>query len=221
VFARGCGQMLVAANNLHEYFREALSTAMSRTSVRVTENAQAYVVYLLTDFTRSEKVYAGVDHGEKPALAILLSRAEAAEHDEALRIFKHLGDTALYLLGFFKEAAQAQVVAPSYYISMGESAYSSVAKLSREHTSNTAALYAELSDRFSDLVALLHAISLHGEREAQGALLSPGQLLDLIERYKRTQSPELLEVLVQNGVSLKPVMSAAGENTVSPKILLH
>lgn len=193
--------MLIAAHNLHEYFREALSTAMSRTSVRVTESAQAYVVYLLTDFTRSEKVYAGIDHGDKPTLALLLARAEAAEPDEAQRIFKYMGDSALYLLGFFNESAQAQVVTPSYYVSMGESAYSSVARLSRDHTQSTAALFAELSDRFADLVALLHIISLYGESGPQRTDLPPAQLMDLIERYSRTQDPELLEILTQNGVS--------------------
>ena len=188
--------MLVSANNLHEYFREALGVAMYRTSLQVTENAQAYLVYLLSDFTRSENVYAGVEHGDKPTLALLLSRAQEAEPEEALRIFKHLGDSALYLLGFFHDAVQSQVVGARYYVSMGESAYSSAASLTRntrEKALPAATIYTELSHRFGDLVDLLKVMSLHGDRLGTNESLTSEQLMNLVEKYRRTKNPELLE----------------------------
>lgn len=199
--------MIVSANNLHEYFREALGIAMHRTSLQVTENAQAYLVYLLSDFTRSENVYAGVEHGDKPTLALLLSRAQEAESEEALRIFKHLGDSALYLLGFFHDAVQSQVVGPNYYISMGEVAYSSAASLarvSRENALVATTIYTELAHRFGDLVDLLKVMSLHGNHLETNGNLSPEQVMHLVERYRRTKNPELLELLAKNGVSLSP-----------------
>ena len=216
--------MIVSANNLHEYFREALGVAMHRTSLQVTENAQAYLVYLLSDFTRSENVYAGVEHGDKPTLALMLFRAQEAEPEEAIRIFKHLGDSALYSLGFFHDAAQSQVVGPSYYVSMGESAYSSAASLtrvSRENTLVTTTIYAELAHRFGDLVDLLKVMSLHGNHLETNTNLSSEQVMALVERYRRTKNPELLELLEKNGVSLSSSGANAEKKKHSISILLH
>jgi len=197
--------MLVSASNLHEYFREALEAAMQKTSVHVTENTQAYLVYLLSDFTRSEKVYAGTDAGDKPSLALLLLRAHEAEPEEALRIFKHLGDSALYLLGFFHAAILSQTVGPEYYVAMGETAYSSAASLirvTRENMLTSATIYTELAHRFADLVNLLKVISLYGAKADENTHFSSAQLLSLLEQYEKTKDPELLELLKKNGVSM-------------------
>ena len=203
--------MLIMASNLQEYFRTALSVAMEKTSIDLTEHAQAYLVYLLNDFSRSEKVYAGVDHGDKPTLALLMSRAQEAEPEEALRIFKHLGDSSLYHLGFFKEAAQTQVVGANYYITMGESGYGSAANLSRDQAL-TAVIYEELAERFCDLVALFQSISMQGDLADPEVERTPAQLMNLMKRYERTKNPDLLELLALNGVWVGSAMK--GKKTV-------
>jgi hypothetical protein len=216
--------MIVSANNLHEYFREALGLAMRRTSLQVTENTQAYLVYLLSNFTRSENVYAGVEHGDKPTLALLLSRAQEAEPEEALRIFKHLGDSALYLLGFFHDAVKNQAVGAGYYISMGESAYFSAASLTRVPRENALipnTIYAELAHRFGDLVDLLKIMSLHGNHLNINNNLSSEQVMELAERYRKTKNPELLEFLERNGVSLSQSDADVEKKKQSTSILLH
>ncbi|MDA0713077.1 MAG: hypothetical protein O2897_03715 [bacterium] len=216
--------MLVSANNMHEYFREALGMALKKSAVQVTENAQAYLVYLLSDFTRSEKVYAGIDPGDKPSLALLLLRAQEAEPDEALRIFKHMGDSALYLLGFFNEAVHSQIVGPSYYIGMGEQAYSSAASLTRvtrDHPLAAGTIYSELSYRFADLVTLLNIISLYGKHQASKEKLTSAQLLELMERYKRTKSPELLDLLTKNGVVVDKFDKITFKRKAKAKLAKH
>ena len=115
-----------------------------------------------------------------------------------------MGDSALYLLGFFQDAVQNQMVGANYYVTMGESAYSSAANLSRvnrEHALTAASIYAELSERFTDLVFLLKTMSLYGENLHAKTNLTSAQLMELIERYRKTKNPELLELLKQNGVS--------------------
>ena len=67
--------MVVLAQNLQGYFQEALSTALQRSKSNLSEDVQAYLVYLLSDFARSERVYAGVNPGEEPILVLLLERA--------------------------------------------------------------------------------------------------------------------------------------------------
>src|SRR5687768_11608383 len=121
--------MLVASTSMREYFREALGAALKKTSVQLSDGAQVYVVNLLTEFARSENVYAGTERGEKPVFVELLTRAQEAEPQEAVRIYKHMGDQSLYLTGFFTEAMEKQPVGVDYYVSMGGNAYASVAGL--------------------------------------------------------------------------------------------
>src|SRR5689334_2502658 len=112
---------------VREYFRDALQAAIKKNAVKLSDTAQVYLVNLLVEFMRAENVYAGTDKGERPVLADLFCRAQEAEPQEAVRIYKHMGDQSLYLTGFFTEAVDSI----DYYVSMGGSAYSAVAGLMR------------------------------------------------------------------------------------------
>ena len=193
--------MLVPSTSMREYFREALGAAMKKTTVRLTDDAQAYVVNLLAEFARAENVYAGTDRGEKPVFVEMLTRAQEAEPPEAVRIYKHMGDSSLYFTGFFTESVKREAVSREYYVSMGGTAYASVAGLMRPTAASSSALFAELSDRFPELVALLSAMSLHGERNAP---VPDAHTLSLVERYRRTGNRELLDALAAQGVVLRP-----------------
>jgi hypothetical protein len=186
---------------MRDYFREALGAAMKKTSVRLTDVVQAYVVNLLAEFARTENVYAGTDRGQKPVFVELLTRAQEADPQEAVRIYKHMGDSSLYFTGFFTESMEREIVGRDYYVSMGGTAYASVAGLMRPTAASSSALFAELSDRFPALVDLLMAMSLHGERNAP---VPDAHLLSLVERYRRTGNRELLDALASQGVVLRP-----------------
>jgi hypothetical protein len=148
--------MLVKASSMQIYFREALDASLRQSSITVTETAQVYVVHLLHEFSRSEVAFAGTDYGEKVTVAAMLGRGLAAETPEALSIYRHLGDTCLYLLGFFRESAINRLVSQSYYKDMGAQAYLQAATLARSQNS---ALFYELSERFNDIVILVENIA--------------------------------------------------------------
>ena len=187
---------------MEEFFRDAVGAALKRTGLALSEQAEAYVVQLLAEFARSERMYLGTDRGEPPALATMLSRAQEAVPEEALRIYKHMGDSSLYLSGFFTEAVQKKLVSVDYYVSMGESAYASVAGIMRSTAARASALYAELSDRFGELVDLLNAVSLIAVED--NPAVSDGKVFELMERYRRTGRPELLRALAAFGIVLRP-----------------
>lgn len=205
--------MLTAQTSIREYFREALGTAMRDRAVRLTDEAQVYLVHLLCEFARSENAFAGTDHGDKPALALMLQRAQEAEPTEAVRIYKHMGDSSLYLTGFFADSQAATIVSRDYYLSMGETAYSSVASFLRGSAATSSALFAELADQFTRLVDLLSAVSLHGEKSSSEKL-SDEKLLELVDRYRRTGNAELLEALKAHGVVLRPGVQG-GNNLIN------
>lgn len=149
--------MLVLANSAQAYFREALESAMLTTNISFTESAQVYVVHLLNEFSRSERAFAG--HGESITMTELLERAYASDDHEALRIYRHLGDTALYLLGFFRESQENRIVSVTYYRDMGANAYLHASGISRPYALNSAILFQELADRFEDMVTVLEKIA--------------------------------------------------------------
>lgn len=155
--------MLVDTSSMQAYFREALEAVMRKTHIQVTESAQLYVVNLLKEFSRSEVAFAGTGYGERVIFADLFERGLSAHASEALQIFRHLGDTALYLLGFFKESQEARIVSKTYYRDMGMQAYAHVSLLSRVHNASNAALFQEMSERFSDLVVVLELIATYNE----------------------------------------------------------
>lgn len=171
---------------------------MTTRRVHLTDQAQVYVIHLLCEFMRSENVFAGTEHGDKPALALMLQRAQEADPSEAVSIYKHMGDSSLYLTGYFADSARSTIVSRDYYLSMGETAYSSVASCMRSSAATSSALFSELADQFSRLVDLLGMVALHGDRTQKK--LSDKKILSLIERYRRTGSKEVLQTLKAHGV---------------------
>jgi hypothetical protein len=193
--------MLITSSNLAEYFREAVGTARERTRVTISDEAEAYVVHLLQEFARAENAFAGTEAGEEVTMVDLLSKAQDAAPPEAVRIYKRMGDASLYFTGFFTEAVERKAVSVDYYKTMGESAYRSVAGLTRAYAATSSALFHELSDRFAQLVDLLTVVSVQLAPDEPPSALS---VLDLVERYRRTGRPELLEQLERLGVVLRP-----------------
>jgi hypothetical protein len=157
--------MLILETSVSAYFREALVSAMRKSNIQFTEPAQVYVVHLLNEFSRSEKAFAGTDRNEHTTIAELLERALVAEDHEALRIYRHLGDTSLHLLGFFKESKTGRLVSARYYMDMGALAYAFASDLSRAYAINSAALFQEMSERFVDMVTVFESIARYGSQQ--------------------------------------------------------
>ncbi len=195
--------MLVGS--MREYFRETLTDSLKQRGVALSETAQVYVVNLLTEFARSDHAFAGTDRGDKPVMAELLLRAQDAEPQEAIRLYKHMGDSTLYLSGFFPSAVERGATSVDYYVSVGGTAYDAVSRLVRAQAATSSALFAELADRFKELVELLCSMSLHGERSRK---LDDNQVLMLVDRYRRAATPaeqrEVAATLQRQGVVLRP-----------------
>lgn len=190
---------MIHTGSLTEYFREALTEALARTSVDLTFDVQAYVMRMLMEFSRSEVAYSGAERGEQPVYAVLLSRALDSAPHEALKVYRQIGDSTLYHLGFFKEFTGQKMVNESYYFSIGEQAYASASALS---ISGPARIYSELSDHFMELVLIFNEMSLHGDRNREAGGISTERLLFLIEHFQRTKSPQIAEILRRQGVNL-------------------
>jgi hypothetical protein len=133
------------ATSLSEFFREVLTEALDSEGVRTSEHTECYLVGLLGD-------YAHTQITDEP-LSLKLAETTSGERVQAL---KEVGDTSLYVTGFFAESLGRGLVAADYYISLGESAYRELSH--RLSSSSVAEVYDELAAKFPLFVDVLASV---------------------------------------------------------------
>lgn len=150
--------MLDIMSSAQAFFREALESALKRNPAELTDEAKVYLIHLLSEFSRSDKAFAGINYGENVVFFDLLERAYSSPESEKISVFRHLGDSSLYILGFFGTPGAKVMVSKEYYEMLGSEAYAQVSALSRLKAVHAAALFQELSERFSSLVKIIEMI---------------------------------------------------------------
>ena len=184
---------ILSSQSIRDFFRDMLARAIENQRARVQPSTELYVANLLHEFLASEALYLEAEDGtlqQKP-LAFLLKEALEEAGPARLRLLRRLGDTSLFISGFFPDslARRSSLVDVDYYIAMGGRAYDAVARHAMERS-----LWEELADKFRLLVDLLNEVS-----ERTLASTDAG-LLRLYERWMKTGSERLATVLVRQGV---------------------
>jgi len=188
-------ESLVVDQSPREFFREAVSSALSTRRLRIEGETEFYLVNLLAtrlDLRGQPEGSAGL--ADEP-LALILARALEGDRERRYQELRRLGDTALFLSGFFSDRLARSPVGEGYYVAMGQQAYGTLAGgglASRK----TEALYDELARRFRDFADLFAEISELAE------LRSNRGLVKLYERFLLTGSQRLAERLRARGVAL-------------------
>lgn len=185
---------ILTDTSVQEYFRELLGEAKERQKVQVAEVTEYYLVNLLAQFTDVEKLFDREPDGtlQQEPLALILARALDASRDEQVRALRKLGDTSLYVSGFFVDSLEKKLVDARYYMSMGHLAYASLARVIEGGP--LAGLYEELALKFGAIVDLLNEVS---ERLS---LSSQQGVVRLYERFLKTGSARLAHLLAEQGV---------------------
>ena len=198
------GPRLVAAT-AQEYFRELVSEALSHRRLRVQETTEFYLVHLLARFLESGELFAEREDGtrETEPLAMMLLRALGESRQRRYEGLRRLGDTSLFVTGFFGDSLARSPVDASYYVAMGERAYDALA--ASRGPAGSAELFAELASRFEPLVDVLAEIA-----EMQDLRSNRG-LVRLYERFLHTGSERLAQMLRDRGVAL---FAGAGSKVV-------
>lgn len=153
---------LITDTNVTEFFRECVEDAAHNQNVEAAPDTLHYIVSLLANFTRSSELFTpkNGDSALKPLAEIYLESLQSEsrlQRDVALR---RLGDIALFIAGTFSAYITRKGLSPDYYVSMGGSAYGSLADDPQSQTlSALQGTFGELSekfDRFVDVVAEVH-----------------------------------------------------------------
>ncbi len=142
------------------WFNEIVEDAMVQRKLRAQPLTQQYIVGLLEQFVSASNLYEEKEEGERriDTLAEMFLKASQEESNSVrIEMYKRLGDTSLYISGFFGDSLNRKVVDIDYYAEMGGTAYGQLSSAIRED--GVRQVYGELSKRFLDFVDILTYIS--------------------------------------------------------------
>ncbi len=133
------------AASVDEFFHEVVADALTAVDVEASEPASWYLVGLLGDFTRARLT-------DEP-LGMKLAQP-GDDPGERVRNLKTVGDTSLYVAGFFAESLTRSLVDVEYYVGLGQNAYAMLARQLGSSRSITE-VYEELAANFPQFVDVL------------------------------------------------------------------
>ncbi|HEU5060662.1 MAG TPA: hypothetical protein VFU21_29225 [Kofleriaceae bacterium] len=161
---------LTTHTSVEAFFQEILAGALERQRVAASEPTEFYLVGLLGEYAKARLP----DHAL--SLRLVATQGDAGERVRAL---KEVGDTTLYVAGFFADSLERKLVGVDYYMDLGQAAYHELAH--RLATSSVAEVYAELSGKFPRFVEVLMEVRRHVAFASQ-------DVVHLYEEWVRTRS---------------------------------
>lgn len=192
------GWFVVSANLIFDsdqYFHAIVSQAFQERRVETYPHVKTYIVDVLKHYLLTENLYDQQDSSGKKTrktLAEMLLKANQAGQKERFEQLKKLGDSSLYISGFFSDSFQRKIIDIDYYVDMGRMAYDSLSINVDEDTFSK--LYKEISLKFMALVDVLSLISQRSK------MMDQENVLRMMDLYSKTGSSLAEENLNEKGV---------------------
>ena len=179
-----------------EYFKEAVENATERLEVEISKHTEFYVVDLLSRYSNIEALTSAELVPQEKTFAELFMESYELKTEGRARILKYIGDTTLFLTGFFSDSFQRCLVDVDYYASLGQTSYRNLLDLlaARVVRWGLEEVFDELSGKFFQLMDVLAEVS-----ESSGPQHA-ADLLRIYERWLRTRSPRDERLLRQMGI---------------------
>jgi len=178
------------ARNVEGFFHDEVDRAFRDEGLPPGTLVEHYIVQLLSS-------YAAQPIEDQP-LALRMLAATGAPLPERRRRLRDIGDTSLYLSGFWSEHLAGGPVDVDYYIGMGGSAYGELARGGAGWTGDPfSEVFSELAVNF---VRFVGALALVSRRMAVPA--SNQDVVRLYRRWRETKSESAAARLAALGVVL-------------------
>jgi hypothetical protein len=178
-----------------EFFREQLAKAMEHQRISTSAFTEYYLVNLLAACVRGDTLPQPEPGYDEMPLALMYARALHASHLEQARLLRALGDTALFVAGFFADSLNHKAVDLAYYRSLGGFAY---ARLGEAELLGLGQVFNELAARFMEFADLFSEVS------EQSRLTSNQSVVRLYERWVQTGSRRAAMLLAEQGIAPLP-----------------
>jgi hypothetical protein len=179
------------AASVDEYFHEVVTDALSTVDLEASQPASWYLVGLLGEMTRTRLTDEPL--GLKLATSVSNQNQEPGER---VRTLKQVGDTSLYVAGFFAESLNRSLVDVDYYVGIGQSAYAQLARsLGGQHSLTE--VYGELAEKFPQFVDVIAIIRKRTD-------CATSDVTKLYEIWMRTRDEWIEKKLRAVGVLITP-----------------
>lgn len=187
-----------------EFFHNVVNAAVESLHVRTNDVVIFYIVNLLSEFVKIDKLYGDLDlNADEEPLTLLFEKALNSDQNEQIKQFKHLGDVTLFVTGFFSDSLYRRLVNLDFYINVGCTSYNQLANIMKNKAQGKTfcELYSELSENFTVFVNVLSEVS---EKSFSHSNLN---ILRVYERWLKTRSLRDENILRNEGV----IPKTAGE----------
>lgn len=177
------------------FFQQAIRKCIDQKKLSIDTHTEFYLVDLLSRFMFSSNLFAETEDGgkkEETLAALFVKAMNASNLKIKLQELRRLGDISLYTAGFFSDRLSKKVVDLNYYVTMGKSAYSSLAQTGFE--AFVPRVFVELSHHFTQFIDVLNQISLSTGH------LDPKNLIRLYESWLQTRSENAAKCLKEAGI---------------------
>lgn len=190
----------ISSQTPRAFFQELVDRAMSHQRLVSSRGSGSYLVQLLEDFVRPERLFASAGTEPGQPLSEIFCLALTAGGTRKLTLLKLTGDLSLFVTGFFPDSLSRSLNSANYYVRLGGQAYGT---LSNEASSIVPAqLFDELAAHFCRFADVLNEIS------HECMLVDDSNLLRLYESWLATGSTRSARVLRERGIHAVPVSSA-------------
>jgi len=163
-------------NTLESFFQDEVDRALRAEGLPAGTLVEHYLVQLLA-------AYAAQPISEAPLALKMLAAQEAPPRERRAQL-REVGDTSLYVTGFWTESLGGKTVDVDYYIEMGGTAYGELSRggagLTRDPFGD---VFGELAAKFPRFVEVLASVSRRTARCA-----SNRDVLQLFRTWQRTGS---------------------------------
>lgn len=177
------------------FFHDRVEIAFTKLKFKPLPQSRNYLIDLLEHYMFSSNLFPLDEESgrrKRETLAEMYLRAQNAPTPVRVDLLKKLGDSSLYISGFFGDSLTRKVVDIDYYVDMGGVAYGSLASSASD--SEMSQVFGEFASRFAAFVDVLTYIS----QEAR--IQSNEDLLKLYDRYMATGSRLAEGQLVEKGL---------------------
>lgn len=191
-------RQVLTTGSVQSYFQDVLADAMDRQRMEARDETIVYLVNLLAEFTRTERLYDWTPDGYtlRPLAMLYGDAVDASGTGQRNQALRRLGDIALFIAGIFSDSLARSPVDVDYYVAMGGTAYGCLSENLRESRRDHAhsAVFGDLADRFQDFVAVLSEVGDHAVPDRDS------DIVRLYEQWTRTRSPRIERKLRALGV---------------------
>ena len=174
-----------------DFFSILVKESLNETGVCVSLSVKNYLCELLQFYIFSDHLFSELDSSGKKQMKTLAELYLKSYHSNILlkNNLKKMGDTSLYISGFFRESLKKKMVSVDYYIDMGRQAYGSLSDFQGSK------VFEELAVRFSDLVFVLFQIRKKNHNKYN-------DLLFLLDQYMETGCSQMAKDLIGHGINI-------------------